>query len=291
MAVTEQIGRSGSSKFTGSERRRMYVVTGAASENDALGQAVAQITADLGGTVLDGLALTNLEVDETDSAGEYRATATFGFTQQQALIETRTGFEFGQETIRAKRALLTRRFKADDFRGDPPDHGTLIGVTRDGDGRINIEGIDIPATSFTFSKTRVVPLALINSGLLADIGSIDKHVNAKPFAGFPAGEVLFLGATGNQRSEDEYEITHRFSRRPNEVNLAIGGRLVQDPQNNQQKRLVGVIRIPLKRGWEYLEIIHADRETSDGNSIVPTPRYALIHQVFEFADFGFLNLE
>ncbi len=269
--MAELIGRK-AKDGQGSTRSRSYSVVNATTESAAIGQALTQLTSDLGGTTLDGLALISIAADETEVPNVWQARAEFGIAkgiEQQTQFNTRTGFEFSQETIRVRQSIQTTRYGV-----RPPNHGNAIGVKHDASGRVTVEGIDVQASSFTFSKTKIYPLSVINTGFLADVGSIDKHWNLAPFAGFAAGEVLFTGLTGNQRSDSEYECAFRFSRRPNDKGLVIGG-----------------ISVPFKRGWDYLEVLWEEVADDANAAIVPQARAVYVHQVLEGANLGFLGLE
>ena len=91
-------------------------------------------------------------------------------------------------------------------------------------------------------------------------------VNGATFKGFAVGEVLFLGASGSQRGNDDWEITFRFAASPNRWNLAVG--------------YISGIR---KRGWEYLWVRYADAE--DEGVLVKRPVAAYVEQVYEYGDF------
>jgi len=47
-------------------------------------------------------------------------------------------------------------------------------------------------------------------------------VNSGAFEGFAAGEVLFLGASGSKRGEEDWEITYRFAASPNATDIQVG---------------------------------------------------------------------
>jgi len=97
------------------------------------------------------------------------------------------------------------------------------------------------------------------------------RVNAFPFKGFAPGEVLFLGASGSLRGQEDWEITFRFAASPNAINLKVGD-------------IVGIV----KKGWEYLWVRYADAE--DENVLVKQPTAAYVEQVYEYGDFALLGI-
>jgi hypothetical protein len=61
-------------------------------------------------------------------------------------------------------------------------------------------------------------------------------VNSAPWRGYLAGEVLFVGASGSKKNQDQpWEITYKFQ--------------VSETRRNFK---VGVITVTEKRGWDYL---------------------------------------
>ena len=97
------------------------------------------------------------------------------------------------------------------------------------------------------------------------------RVNAGVFKGFAAGEVLFLGASGSQRGQDDWEITFRFAASPNVSGLAVGP-------------ITGIT----KRGWEYLWVRYADAE--DQHVLVKQPIAAYVEKVYPDGDFSGLGI-
>lgn len=267
-----QLGVSGQDG-RGSSRLLPYMVHGATSTNDAIGAVLTQLTADLGGTTLDGLALMTISATETSAVGVFEAACEFGIAtglEKQTQSETRIGFEFGQETIRARRSLSSTRFPTP----GTPEEGKAVGVSKDADGTVHVSGVDIPAQSFSFSKTRIFPLSAITNSFLSLVASLDKHVNSTPFAGFPAGEVLFIGTNGTQRSDDEMEVAFRFVQRRNESNITIGD-----------------ITVPTKKGWEYLDVLWTTEKDPNDPILIPVAEFVTVHQLFPEASFAPLGLE
>lgn len=96
-------------------------------------------------------------------------------------------------------------------------------------------------------------------------------MNNAPFKGFAPGEVLFMGASGSQRGQDDWEITFRFAASPNAVGLTVGD-------------IVGID----KKGWEYLWVRYADAE--DENTLVKQPIAAYVEKVYEEGDLSLLGI-
>jgi len=98
-------------------------------------------------------------------------------------------------------------------------------------------------------------------------------VNNAPFRGFAAGEVLFLGASGSKRGQDDWEIRFRFAASPNVTGLVVGS-------------ITGIN----KRGWEYLWGRYADAEDTAAKALVKRPVAAYVEQVYPYGDFSGLGI-
>ncbi|TVQ34117.1 MAG: hypothetical protein EA376_00695 [Phycisphaeraceae bacterium] len=152
----------------------------------------------------------------------------------------------------------------------PPDFGGAINVTEDG-----VEGADIVAPAGTFSETHYIADATVNAAYQKALTTLTGKVNNAEFRGYAAGEVLFLGASGQMRgapgSGSPWEITFRFAVSENRTSFSVGG--VSDID---------------KEGWELLWVRYGDAE-SEG---VPVKKPISVHveQVYEKADFAGLGI-
>ena len=149
-----------------------------------------------------------------------------------------------------------------------PDFQGAIGVTHD-----NVEGVDITVPVYNFSETHYIAAGLVTEGYKATLFFLTGKVNADPFRGFAAGEVLFLGASGSKRGEEDWEITFRFAASPNVQNLTIGG-------------INGIA----KKGWEYLWVRYADDEDTNAKVLVKKPIGVYVERVYENGDFSGLGI-
>lgn len=265
MAAVETTGRKGKLGLNAT-RSRVYQVV-AANESDAEAAVVARVQADLGGLYLNGLPLTDVDVEETNVPGVWTGTALFSLRQTE--LETpRTQFDFSQETQRRKFALETVAY------GDKPPqmNGAIAAQTQD--GRVVVDGVDVFASAFTFSKTKIYPLTIVDNSFLAIVSSVHLHWNLRPFAGFPKGEVLFLGCSGSQRDNTTYECTFRFAQKTNEKIV-----------------IPGIKQQIIKGGWQELDILWETNVDSANAALSPKARAAYVHNIYQGADFRILNLE
>lgn len=151
-------------------------------------------------------------------------------------------------------------------KGSGADEKLAIGMSKD-----RVEGTDIYAPAFQFSKTvqrANVTMQYINTALYGLVG----RVNNAPFFHFAAGEVLYLGCSGNFTVRERWTLTHKFACQPNELNIDVGGG----------------ITVPAKKGWEYLWVGYKNGEV--GNAILQVPSTAYVQQVYKTGNFALLGI-
>lgn len=202
----------------------------------------------------------------------WEAEARYGTEQRQDPTPKETGdsqynFEIGTET-----AHITQSLETIDRQGLPnntfaPDLGGTIGETADG-----VDGCDILTPTYQFSETHYIAQASITSGYKAALFNCTGKTNNGSFKGFSAGEVMFLGATGTARGQDDWEITFRFAAQKNRTGLDINGMTVD------------------KKGWEYLWVRYQEEEDDDAKRITRKPVATYIERVYDSADFSTLGI-
>lgn len=126
---------------------------------------------------------------------------------------------------------------------------------------------------YNFSETHYIDAALMTGAYKAALFFLTGAVNNAPFRGFAAGEVLFLGASGSKRGQDDWEIRFRFAASPNVTGLVVGS-------------ITGIN----KRGWEYLWGRYADAEDTAAKALVKRPVAAYVEQVYPYGDFSGLGI-
>ncbi|MBC7077795.1 MAG: hypothetical protein H5T92_05745 [Synergistales bacterium] len=85
--------------------------------------------------------------------------------------------------------------------------------------------------------------------------------------------MLFLGASGSKRGEEDWEITFRFAASPNATGLTVG-------------EITGIA----KKGWEYLWVRYADDVDDDAKVLVKRPIAVYVEQVYQYGDFSQLEI-
>jgi len=131
-----------------------------------------------------------------------------------------------------------------------------------------IEGVDIVVPHYRFSEVHYLPLARVTNAYKSDLFDLTGRVNQAPFRGWAAGEILFEGAAGSKRGEEDWQIPFHFA-----------------ASRNKQNVKIGYITIPSKKGWEYLWVAYADVEQANEGVLVKHPLYAVVEKLYEDGDF------
>ena len=124
---------------------------------------------------------------------------------------------------------------------------------------------------YNFSETHYLPAAFIDGAYKATLFALTGKVNGGSFKGFAAGEVLFLGASGSQRGNEDWEISYKFAASPNMTGLSVGA-------------LTGIA----KGGWQHLWVLYSDQV--DQNTLIKRPIAAYVEQVYWPGDFSLLGI-
>jgi hypothetical protein len=197
----------------------------------------------------------------------WEGTVRYGLLEPLDTGESSFSFDTGGGTQHITQGLATVNAYAPAGQ-TPPDFEGAIGVTGD-----SVEGIDITVPVYNFTETHYIPVAAVTPAYKAVLFALTGSVNNAVFRGFAAGEVLFLGASGSQRGQDDWEITFRFAASPNVTGLVVGSITSID-----------------KRGWDYLWVRYADMEDTTAKALVKRPVAVYVEQVYPFADLSGLGI-
>jgi hypothetical protein len=243
-----------------------YVIRGTASDleaKSALGDA-APVLYD--GLPRESRRVSPIFVDIGNPEGSiWEGVARYGRTPRPETGESEFSFDTGGGTQHITQSLSTVGAYA--APGEAcPSFGGAIGVTRD-----SVEGVDITVPVYNWTETHYLDDAYVSSSYKASLFHLTGKVNQSSFRGFEPGEVLFLGASGSRRADEDWEITFRFAASPNRRGLTVG-------------QITGI----RKRGWEYLWVRYADAE--DSGVLVKRPVSAYVEQVYEYGNFSQLAI-
>jgi hypothetical protein len=146
----------------------------------------------------------------------------------------------------------------------------IIGVDLE---KKTIEGCDVhvPVAKFSYSITKWKED--VNDAYIKGIANLVAHYNNAIFAGFPAGEVLFLGASGSKRTMELWHFSFHFAQSPNLADATING-------------IEGINKL----GWDYMWFNYGWEENEDLNMRVPVATQVNIDRVYQPGDFSALGI-
>ncbi|GAB6184611.1 hypothetical protein [Thermopirellula anaerolimosa] len=239
----------------------IYIVRG--TDNDLSAKSALAAASPV---LYDGLVRQSLHIERV-AADIWEGSVRYGKLQPPETGDSSYQFDTGGGTQHITQSLQTVGRYAPSGK-TAPDFQGAIGVTHD-----NVEGVDIAVPVFNFSETHYIASPLVTSAYKATLFSLTGKVNGGTFRGFAPGEVLFLGASGSQRGQEDWEITFRFAASPNVTGLVIGN-------------IAGIS----KKGWEYLWVRYADDEDAAAKALVKRPIAAYVEQVYPYGDFSGLGI-
>jgi len=143
------------------------------------------------------------------------------------------------------------------------------------DGK-NVRGCDIAVPVFKWSETHYFYDFQITDAFKAILRNLTGRVNDDTFKSFSAGEVLFLGVSGNRQGDDDgdlWELTFNFASSPNRTGIEVGD-------------ITGIA----KKGWEYLDIRYADEADEATSQVLRKPNAVYIHRTYYDGDFSTLGI-
>ena len=240
-----------------------YIIRG--TDDEVAAQAALDSATAL---VLFNLVKKSVSVEERLSENAWGGTVKWGQFEPKEIGDSTFTFDTGGGSAHVQTSIAT--LSATPAPGVPaaPDFQNAIGVTDSG-----VEGIDITAPAYTFSESHIIDAAAVTAAYKATLFSLTGAWNNAAFKGFDAGEVMFMGASGNLRDYQTWEINFKFSAQPNFVNLA-----------------VGPIVVPLKRGWDYLWVRFREVEDAPSGHLARVPIAAYVEQVAPSGNLSLLGI-
>ena len=248
-----------------------YLVFGAEDEDAALSAARSKAAShSISGMVLDSLEVTERINDDTWKV-KVIYEAEDGETPDNPDTDDETSsfaFDTGGGTMHRNQSLKT----VAKVPNDAPDFNGAIEVDNEG----NVNGVDVTMPVLNFTETHTMAGSRVTTSYKKSVAALTGTVNRSSFRGFAAGEVLFLGASGQKRSKKAsapWEITFRFAVSPNQSSLS-----------------VGKLKVSNKKGWDYLWVRYADKVADNKKNVIKEPVAAYVEQVYPEGDFGNLGL-
>ena len=226
---------------------------------------------------LGTLPITNVEVEER-GGGWWFASAKYGKAGGSGSSPA-TGMALVRFNTRGGTEHVTqaRQHVADFGIGGPgPNFRGAIGVDQDG----NVTGADFPTGTFEFEVVRYVPQSKMTSAYLGILYDLSPSVNNATFTvnvngqvmTFAEQEVIFLGATGAQRKEGDWEMSYAFVAAKNRTGLSFGA-------------VTGVS----KKGADYLWIRYVRDKDATLKAHIMRPDSAHVERLGELKNFALLE--
>lgn len=254
-------------EIMGQRKTLAYVIRGTQSEATALTTAEATRPAS---TTVGVFTLYPVKLDLRRVGFEiWHATYTYSPYEQVTVGDIEESFDTDGGTIHITQALS----HLGDFAppGDTANnYGGLINVTND-----SVEGIDIEVPGFAFELRGTLAAASITNAYKLQLAELTKTVNIASWKGFPAGTVMFKGASGGlKKSQSEGNITYKFT--VESIDAA------HTDANG--------IALPNRNGWDL--IWYRATEVIDGttNDVVRRSVSAHIDRVYYYSDFTLIGL-
>lgn len=153
-----------------------------------------------------------------------------------------------------------------------------------------VNGVDIVIPVYNFTEQHWMTKKACDVAFRMNLALWTGGVNNAPFRGFAAGEVHFLGVSGqlgiNDNADDDpvdpdegpeqWNLTFQFAASPNRL-MANGNQLT-----------VGAILNVEKLGWEYLWVLYGD--TVDQGRLVQHPVACYVERLYPWIDFANLKI-
>ena len=252
-AVIEMITRSA----TRSEQRNMVTCRAA-----VLNYLAATYP---GGYVVDAgfpLSLDQLERDYDDDGDLWTWRALYNYKPPESAI--RWGFDTTGGSIRVTHSKNTTRYPA-----DGPNFNGAIQV-QNGEP----QGADVIIPALKLTATYRWPKNTVTTSYVNSLASLSGTVNSGTFGDYAAGELLFLGASGEITPNLPTEIVYQFAASANATGLSISG----------------IITGIAKKGHELLWVLFEDDEDATAKRLTKRPLAAYVERVYTEASFSGLGI-
>jgi hypothetical protein len=201
--------------------------------------------------------------------------------QQNPLRRSRS-FDTGGGTQHITQAIGTPQERR--YGSGAPDQSGAIGV----DGN-SVQGVDIVVPALQWTESYDVPSVYVTTNYIKSLAKITGTVNNAAFRGFPADEVLFVGASGSQdwdseRGDGPWNLSFKFIQSPNAGPSTSG----QNPADTVPALTIGSITGIVKKGHEYLWVRYEDEVQSQ--VLIKKPKAVYVNPVYRRENFAGLGI-
>lgn len=216
-------------------------------------------------TTFLGLAPVRIDYQEADDNGHTEFTVTYG-SGEPAESLLRVGFDSTGGTMRATTSLATSSHPRSGRTA--PDYKGAVEVVHNAP-----QGVDVvmPALKLVFRYKW--PKGVLNINDTIQLAALTGKVNSSSWYGFAAGELLFLGASGELDLTTPTEVQYTFVASPNRT-------------YNIGTWITGI----QKKGHEHLWVAFEDFEDTSSKKRVQIPLAAYVETMYLDADFATLGI-
>ena len=248
VSIREMAGRSGRNQAASDSWSRSFLCKG--TEDPVIArQAMINQKVPLELEVFEGLFLDELAWSLYAGEATWRFDASYSF--EPAPGQYTVNMDSTGGTIKVTEAFNQLRYDAPGELG--ADYGTAINVDKDG----NPQGVDrvIPALKLIINAKLSPGIATDPIAYSAVVASLTGYTNDLPYLGFAAGELLFLGGTGEIIGENPL-LAYTFAASPNLSNFD-----------------VGPITVTSKKGHDYIWLSYQTVKSNNRNAEVALAAY------------------
>jgi hypothetical protein len=217
-----------------------------------------------GGYVVEAgypLYLDRLARDFDEEAELWTWKADYNYKPPEATL--RWGFDTAGGSIRVTHSKGTNRFP-----NTGPDFNGAIQV-QNGEP----QGADLVIPALKLTATYRWPKNTVTTTYVNALASLSGTTNSSGFHGYAAGELLFLGASGEIVPNIPTEITYQFAASANATGLSIGA-------------ISGIA----KKGHELLWVLFEDDEDTTAKRLTKKPLCAYVERVYTEASWGAMGI-
>ena len=258
------------------------------SAGSVIGLLAADVSQTVGGITLANRVI-NVEPHGPAQKSSWEATITYNHVSvaesadqdQPAMLDDQNlSFSFGPLPVFFTEAITQEKFDRVAPANSPPapEVGTAINVKYAASGVGDVEGAEVPSSGDGFQVVTRQNLGSTVDQVNAKVRSLAQLRNRKNnsvFRGLQAGECLFLGFSGEQRTDGDFDMTYDFGVALNEDFTAAP--FISGDSTFQIGRVV--------RGFDLVWVMYQPIEDMDANQMVPTAVGVYVAEVFQDGDF------
>lgn len=207
------------------------------------------------------LRLDKLKRDWDGDGNYWIWTGEYNYRAPEALL--RWGFSTQGGSIRLTNSKATSRYPI-----NAPNFGGGIGYSNQ-----ELQGVDIVIPTMKLHATYRWPKNTFTTAHANVLAAMTGTINAAPWQNYSAGELLFLGATGDIVTGLPTEVTYEFAASANVTGLSIGS-------------IAGIA----KAGHDYLWVLYEDDEDSVAKKLIKKPLAVYVERVYTPVAFSALGI-